>query len=54
MAMSPRITVVEDEEALSVLLQYNLEAEGYEVDAMLRGDEAEIRLQERVPDLLDP
>jgi two-component system phosphate regulon response regulator PhoB len=52
MAMSPRITVVEDEEALSVLLQYNLEAEGYEVDAILRGDEAEIRLQERVPDLL--
>jgi DNA-binding response OmpR family regulator len=30
MAMSPRITVVEDEEALSVLLRYNLEAEGYE------------------------
>ena len=52
MAMNPRITVVEDEEALSVLLRYNLEAEGYEVDTVLRGDEAEIRLQERVPDLL--
>ena len=52
MAMSPRITVVEDEEALSVLLRYNLEAEGYDVDTVLRGDEAEIRLQERVPDLL--
>jgi len=35
-----------------VLLRYNLEAEGYDVDTVLRGDEAEIRLQERVPDLL--
>jgi two-component system, OmpR family, phosphate regulon response regulator PhoB len=52
MAMAPRITVVEDEEALSVLLRYNLEAEGYDVDTILRGDEAEIRLRERVPDLL--
>ena len=52
MGMAPRITVVEDEEALSVLLRYNLEAEGYDVDTILRGDDAEIRLQERVPDLL--
>ena len=52
MAMQPRITVVEDEEALSVLLRYNLESEGYEVETVMRGDEAEIRLQERVPDLL--
>jgi two-component system phosphate regulon response regulator PhoB len=50
--MVPRIAVVEDEEALGVLLRYNLESEGYEVDAISRGDEAEIRLQERVPDLL--
>ncbi|MBW3097493.1 phosphate regulon transcriptional regulator PhoB [Pseudohoeflea coraliihabitans] len=50
--MVPRITVVEDEEALSVLLRYNLEAEGYEVETVARGDEAEIRLRERVPDLL--
>jgi phosphate regulon transcriptional regulatory protein PhoB len=52
MAINPRISVVEDEEALSVLLRYNLEAEGYEVDTILRGDEAEIRLRERAPDLL--
>ncbi len=52
MGTAPQITVVEDEEALSVLLRYNLEAEGYEVDTVLRGDEAEIQLQERVPDLL--
>tara|TARA_Y100000815_G_scaffold155129_2_gene140869 strand:+ start:13382 stop:14053 length:672 start_codon:yes stop_codon:yes gene_type:complete len=44
--------VVEDEEALSVLLKYNLESEGYRVDAELRGDEAEIALRESVPDLL--
>jgi two-component system phosphate regulon response regulator PhoB len=50
--MVPRITVAEDEEALSVLLRYNLEAEGYEVETVLRGDEAELRLSERVPDLL--
>lgn len=52
MGMVPRITVAEDEEALSVLLRYNLEAEGYEVETVLRGDEAELRLSERVPDLL--
>lgn len=50
--MQPKITVVEDEEALSVLLRYNLEAEGYEVETILRGDEADIRLQEQVPDLI--
>jgi two-component system phosphate regulon response regulator PhoB len=50
--MQPKITVVEDEEALSVLLRYNLEAEGYEVETILRGDEADIRLQEQVPDLV--
>lgn len=52
MSQAPKIAVVEDEEALSVLLRYNLEAEGYQVDAMLRGDEAEITLRENVPDLL--
>ena len=50
--MVPKIAVVEDEEALSVLLRYNLESEGYEVETIARGDEAELRLQERVPDLL--
>src|SRR3954467_508100 len=50
--ISPKITVVEDEEPLCVLLKYNLEAEGYQVEVVNRGDEAEIRLQENVPDLL--
>ena len=47
--MQPRIMVVEDEEALGTLLSYNLEAEGYDVEVIPRGDEADIRLQERVP-----
>ena len=34
--MMPRVAVVEDEEAISELLRYNLEAEGFEVDAILR------------------
>jgi two-component system phosphate regulon response regulator PhoB len=50
--IAPRIMVVEDEESLGVLLRYNLEAEGYLVEVVTRGDEAEIRLQEHVPDLL--
>ncbi|HEY4193675.1 MAG TPA: phosphate regulon transcriptional regulator PhoB [Mesorhizobium sp.] len=50
--MAPRIMVVEDEEPLGVLLRYNLESEGYHVEVVTRGDEAEIRLQENVPDLL--
>jgi two-component system phosphate regulon response regulator PhoB len=50
--IAPKIMVVEDEEPLGVLLRYNLEAEGYQVEIVTRGDEAEIRLQENVPDLL--
>lgn len=50
--MTPRVAIVEDEEAISELLRYNLESEGFEVDAIMRGDEAETRLKERVPDLL--
>ncbi len=50
--IAPRIMVVEDEEPLGVLLRYNLESEGYQVEVVTRGDEAEIRLQENVPDLL--
>ena len=38
MAISPRIAVIEDEEALSILLRYNLEAEGWQVTTLLRGD----------------
>lgn len=50
--MAARILIIEDEEALSLLLRYNLESEGYAVDAVIRGDEAETRLRESVPDLV--
>ena len=50
--MKPKVLVVEDEEALSVLLRYNLESEGYDVEAVNRGDEAEIRLKENLPDIV--
>jgi two-component system phosphate regulon response regulator PhoB len=50
--MPLRILIVEDEEPLVLLLRYNLEAEGYAVDAVGRGDEAELRLREEVPDLV--
>jgi two-component system phosphate regulon response regulator PhoB len=49
---APKVMVVEDEEPLAILLRYNLEAEGYQVEVVTRGDEAELRLQESVPDLL--
>src|SRR6187397_3261421 len=50
--MNARILVVEDEEALTTLLRYNLDAEGYEVETVGRGDDADTRLKEHVPDLV--
>jgi len=50
--IAPKVMVVEDEEPLGVLLRYNLESDGYQVEVVTRGDEAEVRLQENVPDLL--
>jgi two-component system phosphate regulon response regulator PhoB len=47
-----RILIVEDEEPLTLLLRYNLEAEGYRVETLARGDDADTRLREEVPDLL--
>ena len=51
-ANAPRVLVVEDEESLSVLLEYNLKSEGYSVERTARGDEAEILLAENPPDLV--
>ncbi len=48
----PRILVVEDEDALVVLLRYNLEAAGYQVTNTDRGDEADLLLRESLPDLV--
>ena len=51
-AMKPRILIVEDEEPLALLLRYNLENEGYSVDTVGRGEEAELKLRENLPDLV--
>jgi len=50
--MNPRILIVEDEEALTLLLRYNLEKVGYEVESAVRGDDADLRLREASPDLI--
>jgi two-component system phosphate regulon response regulator PhoB len=50
--MNPSILIVEDEEALTLLLRYNLEAAGYDVESVARGDDADLRLREAVPDLV--
>jgi two-component system phosphate regulon response regulator PhoB len=50
--MKPRVLIVEDEQALNLLLRYNLESEGFDVDIVERGDEAEMRVAEAAPDLV--
>ena len=50
--MATRILVVEDDESLSLLLQYNLQAEGYAVEIAARADDADLALREFPPDLL--
>jgi two-component system phosphate regulon response regulator PhoB len=50
--VQPYILVVEDEEALSTLLHYNLDKEGYRVELCADGEEALIRIDEKQPDLV--
>ena len=50
--MQPYILVLEDEDALSTLLQYNLEKEGYEVAIAGDGEEGWLMIEERQPDLI--
>ena len=50
--MSPRILIVEDEDALSTLLQYNLEKDGYDVALASDGEEALTMVAEHAPDLV--
>jgi two-component system phosphate regulon response regulator PhoB len=53
--MRPAVLVVEDEPALSTLLRYNLEKEGFDVSEARDGEEALLHLKEAKPDavLLD-
>src|ERR1700704_4978817 len=52
MPVTPNILVVEDEDSLATLLQYNLEKEGYQVSLAGDGEEALIQVDERLPDLV--
>jgi two-component system, OmpR family, phosphate regulon response regulator PhoB len=53
--MRPAVLVVEDEPALSTLLRYNLEKEGFDVSEARDGEDALLQLKESKPDavLLD-
>jgi len=50
--MSARILVVEDEEALSALLEYNLGKEGFDVHLSADGEDALLLVEEDKPDLV--
>ena len=51
--MTPSVLVVEDEDALSALLQYNLDKEGYRVSLAADGEEALVMIDERAPALME-
>jgi two-component system phosphate regulon response regulator PhoB len=50
--MPAKVLIVEDEAALSELLRYNLEAEGFTVAHAASGDDAEMLIVEEKPDLV--
>ncbi len=50
--MKPTVMIVEDEEALLTLLQYNLDKEGYKVITASDGEEAVLMIKETTPDLV--
>jgi len=50
--VQPYILVMEDEDALATLLQYNLEKEGYDVVIASDGEEGLVQVDERQPDLV--
>ena len=47
-----RILVVEDEEALATLLDYNLRRENFDVDIAGDGEEALMKIDEGAPDIV--
>src|SRR5439155_8364969 len=49
-AMKPLVLIVEDEVPLVTMLRYNLEREGFAVDAAADGEEALLRIAEQRPD----
>jgi two-component system phosphate regulon response regulator PhoB len=51
-SLTPYVLVVEDEESLATLLQYNLEKEGYLVRMCADGEEALMTIEEKQPDIV--
>ncbi len=47
--MKPKVLIVEDETAVVTLLRYNLEYQGFEVDAVSDGEEALVALEDNPP-----
>ncbi len=52
MQMTPHILIVEDEDSLATILQYNLQKEGYDIALAGDGEEALLLVDERLPDLI--
>jgi len=52
MKVQPTVLIVEDEEALVTLLEYNLEKEDYDVASARDGEEAWLLIDEKMPDLI--
>ena len=50
--MKPHVLIVEDEDALTVLLEYHLEKEGYRISRAADGEEALLKAEEDTPDLV--
>lgn len=50
--MKPFVLIVEDEDALSTLLDYNFQKEGFETAIAIDGEEAYLQILERIPDLI--
>lgn len=50
--MKPYVLIVEDEDALATLLEYNFQKEGFETSLAMDGEEALLLASERAPDLI--
>ena len=50
--MKPHVLIVEDEDALATLLEYNFGKEGFATSIAMDGDEALLLAAERTPDLI--
>ena len=52
MSSMPAVLLVEDEDALATLLDYNFNKEGFKVDRAADGEEALLKIEEETPDLI--